>query len=105
MKYLLPALLILLFFSTSSTVSGATSSEPAPLLPESLAARAEMAANQKTLTVFIEKDDPEELTALLNSSTEEYAKKGWTVFTITPFTKGGDVDGFFITYQKSLIIN
>lgn len=105
MRYLLASMAVLLLISATPATAPAASSEPAPLLPESLAARAEMAANQKTLTVLIEKEDPKELTELLNSSTEEYAKKGWTVHTITPYTNDGDVDGFFITYQKSLIIN
>lgn len=105
MRYLLPSLFALLLLFPFPTLSPATQSEPAPLLPESLAARAEMAANQKTLTVFIKDEKPEKLTAQLNSSTEEYAKKGWTVLTITPYINDGDVEGFFITYQKNLIIN
>lgn len=105
MRHLLPSFLALLFLLAIPHLSLGSSAEPAPLLPESLAARAEMAANQKTLTILVMAEKPQELTALLNSSTEEYAKKGWTVFTITPYTKDGDVEGIFITYQKSLIIN
>lgn len=105
MRHLLPSFLALLLISIFPPLSFATTSEPAPLLPESLDAMGEMAANQKTLTVFIQDEKPEKLTELLNSSTEEYAKKGWTVFTITPYTKDGDVEGFFITFHKSLVIN
>lgn len=82
----------------------ASSAEPAPLLPESLAARAEMASNQKTLTVLIENEDPEKATAALNASNEEYGKKGWNVLSILTYTDDGDFEGFFITYQKSLVI-
>jgi hypothetical protein len=72
------------------------------LLPESLAARSEVAVNKKTFTVFLKEDDPEKLTALLNSSNEDYAQKGWSVFTIIPYSDNGDVDGFFVTYSKGL---
>lgn len=82
----------------------AASSEPAPLLPESLAARAEMAASQKTLTVFIKEENPEKATLQLNTSNDEYARKGWNVFSILAYTHDGDFNGFFITYQKNLIL-
>ena len=78
--------------------------EQAPLLPESLAARAEMASNQKTLTVLIEEDDEVKAVAALNASNEEYGKKGWTVLNIVTYNKSGDFEGFFVTYQKSLVI-
>jgi hypothetical protein len=84
--------------------SATLAAEQAPLLPESLAARAEMASNQKTLTVLIEEDDPEKAVAALNASNEEYGKKGWTVLNILTYTNNEDFDGFFVTYQKSLVI-
>lgn len=82
----------------------ASNSEPGPLLPESLAARGEMAANQKTITVFLKHDDPEKLAEIVNTSNSEYAKKGWTVFAISPYMNDGDTEGVFVTYQKKLVI-
>ena len=84
--------------------AGAASSEPAPLLPESLASRSEMAANQKTLTIFIREKDPAKATTLLNNSNDDYAKKGWSVFSILPYNTDEDFQGFFVTYQKTLVI-
>ncbi len=84
--------------------AGAASSEPAPLLPESLAAKNEMAANQKTLTTFILEKDLEKAIPLLNDSNDDFGKKGWTVFSIVTYNVSGDFKGFIITYQKSLVI-
>ncbi len=96
---------IALFLLCSGISPGhAASSGPALLLPESLAAKNEMAANQKTLTIFVREKDPEKATSSLNTSNEEYGKKGWTVFGILPYHDDGDFHGFFITYVKSLII-
>lgn len=95
--------LALFAFLTGSTSVNAASSEPAPLLPESLAAKSEMAANQKTLTLFLEERDPKKATILLNSTNEEYAKKGWSVFNILTFNTDEEFRGFFVTYQKTLI--
>ncbi len=94
--------LFLLFSGISQ--AGAASSESAPLLPESLAARTEMAANQKTFTLFIHEKDPEKATTQLNKSNEDYAKKGWSLFTILPYNTEREFQGFFVTYQKSLVI-
>jgi hypothetical protein len=98
----LSAIALFAFF-TGSTLANAASSEPAPLLPESLAAKTEMAANQKTLTLFIEERDPKKATTLLNTTNEEYAKKGWSVFNILTFNTDEEFRGFFVTYQKTLI--
>ncbi len=97
-------ILCFLFLLLPGSSLAASNSEPAPLLPESLAARAEMAANQKTTTVFLKQDNPEELARLINSSTADYAQKGWTVFAIYPYIHGSDTDGVFVTYQKKLVI-
>ena len=94
---------VLFAFLLTSTSAKAASAEPAPLLPESLAAKTEMAANQKTLTLFIEERDPKKATILLNTTNEEYAKKGWSVFNILTFNTDEEFRGFFITYQKTLI--
>jgi hypothetical protein len=94
--------LFLLFSGTSQ--AGAASLESAPLLPESLAARTEMAANQKTLTIFIREKDPLKATILLNNSNDDYAKKGWSVFSILPYNADKDFQGFFVTYQKTLVV-
>lgn len=94
--------LFLLFSGISQAI--AASSEPAPLLPESLAARSEMAANQKTLTIFIREKDPAKATTLLNNSNDDYAKKGWSVFSILAYNTDEDFQGFFVTYQKTLVI-
>ena len=72
------------------------------MLPESIAARSEIAPVEKTITVFIKEDDPVKLTALLNESNEKYAQKGWSVFAINTYTDNGDVDGFFVTYYRGL---
>lgn len=94
--------LFLLFSGISS--AGASSSEPAPLLPESLAAKNEMAASQKTLTIFIREKDLEKATSLLNDSNDDFGKKGWTVFSIVTYNVSGDFRGFFVTYQKNLVL-
>jgi hypothetical protein len=104
MKHRIPVILSLFVLLASSPVEAASSAEPAPLLPESVAARSEMAASQKTLTIFLKEEDPEKATQKLNTSSEEYGKKGWTVFSILPYVRDEDFQGFFITYQKSLII-
>lgn len=103
MKIFVFAFLTLFVVSSNSSTSYAVSPQSSPLLPESLDARAEMAASKKTLTIFIAESDPEKATRLLNSSNDDYAKKGWTVFSIHPFTKNGDFEGFFITYEKNLL--
>ena len=82
----------------------ASPSTAASLLPESLAARSEQAAQQKTVSVFLKEDDPLKLTELLNTSNEEYAQKGWSVLTITSYMRNGDVDGLFVTYHKGLAV-
>lgn len=97
-------LLLSLFLLVPAIASAASSSEPAPLLPESLAARSEMAASQKTLTIFLKEQDPDKATEILNKSNEEYGRKGWTVFSILPYMHEEDFRGFFVTYQKNLII-
>lgn len=104
MKGRIVASFLSLFFLFSSIGSAVASSEPAPLLPESLAARTEMAASQKTLTVFMKEKDPNKATEQLNKSNDEYARKGWTVFNILPYIHEEDFQGFFVTYQKNLII-
>lgn len=105
MKHRIPVILpLLVLLAGSSPVEAASSAEPAPLLPESIAARSEMATSQKTLTVFLKEEDPEKATQKLNTTNEEYGKKGWTVFSILPYVRDEDFQGFFITYQKSLII-
>ncbi len=91
-----------LFAGISASLTSAT--EQGMLLPESLEALSKMAADKKTLTIFIEEDDPKRVIELLNTSNGEYAKKGWEVFNITPYLRNGDFEGFFITYQKKLII-
>jgi hypothetical protein len=93
-----------LLLSSAHPAWTASSTAPAPLLPESLAARAEMASNQKSLTILIKNEDPEKATAALNASNEEYGKKGWSVLSILTYTNDGDFEGFFVTYQKSLVI-
>lgn len=103
MKIRVPLLLTLLFL-LPAVAPAASSSEQAPLLPESLAARTEMAASQKTLTIFLKAEDPVKATEELNKSNEEYARKGWTVFSILPYTRDEDFRGFFVTYQKNLIL-
>jgi len=94
---------LFLLFSGINPASTAAS-DPAPLLPESLAARTEMAANQKTFTLFIREKDPEKATTQLNNSNDDYAKKGWSVFNILSYNSDDDFQGFFVTYQKSLVI-
>ncbi len=104
MKNLRFIFIALFLLYSNITPAGAASSGTAPLLPESLAAKNEMAANQKTLTIFVREKDPEKATSLVNNSNEDYGKKGWTVFGILPYNDDGDFQGFFITYVKSLII-
>lgn len=101
-SYIFALATLLLLFTNSSTVTAA-SLQSTPLQPESLEARAEMAASKKTLTIFIPESDPEKATELLNNTNDAYAKKGWTVFSIHPFMENGDFEGFFITYEKNLL--
>ena len=103
MKSYVFALAAVLFFFTDSHTVTAASLQSASLQPESLEARAEMAASKKTLTIFIEESNPEKATELLNNTNDAYAKRGWTVFSIHPFMKNGDFEGFFITYEKNLL--
>lgn len=102
MKYVFFLLLCFLFlFPNFGIAASPTNAEP--LLPESLAARSELAVDQKLFTVFLEEDDPVKLTELLNNTNDEYAQKGWAVFSITSYVHNGDMDGMFVTYQKGLI--
>lgn len=96
--------LLSLFLLIPAITFAASSSEPAPLLPESVAARSEMAASQKTLTIFLKERDPNKATDLLNKSNDEYGRKGWTVFSVLTYMHEEDFHGFFVTYQKNLII-
>ncbi len=91
-------------FLIATTVPNIMAASQGLLLPESLKARSQMAADKKTVTIFIEEDDPNKITEMVNLSTAEYAQKGWTLFSIIPYTEGSDFEGFFITYQKKLII-
>ena len=103
MKYVFTFFAAYLLMLPSFTLA-VSPSTAAPLLPESLAARSEQAATQKTHSVFLKEDNPEKLTELLNTSNEEYAKKGWSVLTIISYTRNGDVDGLFVTYHKGLAV-
>lgn len=103
MRYTFFLLTALTFLLPSITVA-ASLSNAAPLLPESLAARSEIAINQLTVTVFLKEDDPLKLTDLLNNTNDEYAQKGWSIFAITSYIHNGDMDGMFVTYQKGLAI-
>ena len=96
--------LLSLFLIIPAIAFAAASSEPAPLLPESVAARSEMAASQKTLTLLLKERDPDKATELLNNSNDDYGRKGWSVFSILPYTHEEDFQGFFVTYRKNLII-
>lgn len=95
-------LLFMLLAATPSRILAAA--EPAPLLPESLAAKSEMASNQKTQTILLKEEEPEKAVAALNTSNEEYGKKGWNVMSILTYYDDGEFGGFFVTYQKSLVI-
>lgn len=103
MKYVLCLLFCFLFLSPNITIA-ASPANAEPLLPESLAARSELATNQKLLTIFLEEDDPVKLTELLNFTNDEYAQKGWSVFSITSYVHNGDMDGMFVTYEKGLTV-
>ncbi|MFT5701230.1 MAG: hypothetical protein ACI8ZB_004119 [Desulforhopalus sp.] len=103
MKYIFTFLTACLFLLPSVTTATPLPSA-APLLPESLAARSELASTQKTFTIFLKEDDPAKLTEFLNSTNEEYAQKGWSVFSIISYINNGDVDGLFVTYQKGLTV-
>ncbi len=101
MKYVFCLLLWVLFLVPYSTMA-ASPANSEPLLPESLAARSEIAANQNLFTLFLEEDDPVKLTKLLNNTNDEYAQNGWSVFSILPYLHNGDMDGMFVTYEKGL---
>ena len=103
MKRLILTALTICFLISTVAPSIVAANQPL-LLPESLKARSQMAADKKTVTIFIAEEDPNKVTELINTSTTEYAQKGWELFTIFPFTENGDFEGFFITYQKKLII-
>jgi len=103
MRYTFFLLLWCLFFFPNHTIA-ASPTDAEALLPESLAARSELAATQKTFTVFLEEDDPVKLTKRLNNTNDEYARKGWSVFSIISYLHNGDMDGIFVTYQKELFV-
>lgn len=103
MKYVLCLLFCFLFLFPNITIAASAASAE-PLLPESLAARSELATNQKLLTIFLEEDDPVKLTELLNLTNDEYAQKGWSVFSISSYVHNGDMDGMFVTYEKGLTV-
>ena len=94
----------LFFLFAGLSVSSGNAADQGMLLPESIEARTKMAADKKTVTIFIEEEDPKIATELLNTSNAEYAKQGWELFSITSFIDSGDFEGFFITYQKKLMI-
>lgn len=81
------------------------SSQQEQLLPESLSGRNEMSASQRNYTIFLKEDDPEKAAQLLNTANDEYTRQGWSVFSIVPYIEGNDFEGFFVTYQKNLVIN
>ena len=103
MRYVFFLLLWCIFLFPNCTIA-ASPVNTEPLLPESLAARSELATTQQTFTVFLEEDDPAKLTKLLNDTNDEYAEKGWSVFSITSYIHNGDMDGIFVTYQKGLSV-
>lgn len=103
MKYLFIFVTALLFGFQHTAVTTSNAAEE-PLLPESIAARSELAPVEKKITIFLREDDPVKLATLLNDSNEEYAQKGWSVFAINTYTENGDVDGFFVTYSKGLTV-
>lgn len=101
MKYVFCLSLWILFLFPNFTMA-ASPVNTEPLLPESLAARSEIAANQNLFTLFLEEDDPAKLTKLLNKTNDEYAQNGWSVFSIVSYVHNGDMDGMFVTYEKGL---
>lgn len=103
MRYVFFLLLWCVFLFPNCTIA-ASPVNAEPLLPESLAARSELATTQQTFTVFLEEDDPTKLTKLLNDTNDEYAEKGWSVFSIISYIHNGDTDGLFVTYQKGLSV-
>ncbi len=103
MKQLFIFLSVLLFGLQLAGIAQSSEVEE-PLLPESIAARSKIAPVEKTITVFLEEDDPVKLAVLINDSNEEYAQKGWSVFAINTYIENGDVDGFFVTYSKGLMV-
>jgi len=104
MNRIIPAAFTLFFLFAAISVSSGYAADPGMLLPESLEARTKMAADKKTITIFIAEEDPKIATELLNTSNAEYAKQGWELFNITSFIDSGNFEGLFITYQKKLMI-
>ncbi len=104
MKRLILTAIIFSLFSLGNNPANCFAAKQKMLLPESLEALSQMAADKKTATIFIEEEDPKRATELLNTSNKEYAKKGWTLFNIATYNYDGDFKGFFVTYQKKLII-
>ena len=102
-RFILTAI-TLSFLFTGINVPVCSAADSGMLLPESIEALSKMAADKKTTTIFIEEEDPKRVTELVNTSNAEYAKQGWELFNITPYIKSGDFEGFFITYEKKLII-
>ena len=83
--------------------SAILASEGEMFLPESLEARTQMAAGEKTLTVFIEEDDPKKAVELLNQTNAHYAEQGWYLFSVNPYNDSS-FEGFFVTYQKKTMV-
>ena len=90
----------LLVLLSSSAILAA---EEKMLLPESLEARSQMAAGEKTLTVFIEEDNPKEAVKLVNQTNAKYAEQGWYLFGVVPYNDSS-FEGFFVIYQKKNLV-
>lgn len=105
MNQLITAICTIFILLSSFGSDWVYSSQQSPLLPESIAARTEISPSQRIYTIFLKEDDPEKAAQLLNSANDQYARKGWSVFSIIPYIEGSDFEGFFVTYQKNLVMN
>lgn len=97
-KYLFQKMMVagvILFWSMQpSAIYGAPKME---LLPENYK---EVQVGTKTITIFLEEDDPEELAMKATVIHKEYARDGWLLLQITPYVDDEDTEGLFLTYQK-----
>ncbi len=96
--------IIVLILMTSGAALAEAPGDSYSLLPESIAAREQMAAEKKTTTIFLEEKDPGRLIERINTTSSEYAQKGWSVFAITPYIKNSSNAGVFLTFQKKLVM-
>lgn len=90
-------ILTVVLLISSFVAHGAYGQPKKKLLPEHYK---QVQTGSKTVTVYLEEDDPKELASKASLLHEQYAREGWLLFLITPFVDGEDTEGLLLTYRK-----